>query len=163
MKSKQHTIVLALVIVFALQFSPSYAQPTFPKASFVNAKISATGELEITASKTSSAEDFAFLAGKWNMHHQKLKTRFNNSTEWEEFDSSDENFGSMLSGLGNTDLLKATLDGKPFEGFTLRLFNPKTRLWSLYWVASNTGVLVRLKETSDCSIAEILFKASRLS
>src|SRR5881392_3971966 len=28
-----------------------------------------------------------------------------------------------------------------FEGLTLRLFNPKTRLWSLYWVASNTGVL----------------------
>src|SRR4051794_18759466 len=32
-------------------------------------------------------------------------------------------------------------EGKPFEGITLRLFNPKTRLWSLYWVASNTGVL----------------------
>jgi len=28
-----------------------------------------------------------------------------------------------------------------FEGLTLRLFNPKTRLWSLYWVASNVGVL----------------------
>jgi hypothetical protein len=23
----------------------------------------------------------------------------------------------------------------------VRLFNPKTRLWSLYWVASNVGVL----------------------
>jgi hypothetical protein len=33
------------------------------------------------------------------------------------------------------------LEGKPFEGFTLRLFNPKTKLWSLYWVASTTGVL----------------------
>src|SRR5947207_13854368 len=32
-------------------------------------------------------------------------------------------------------------EGKPFQGLTLRLFNPKTRLWSLYWVASNTGVL----------------------
>ena len=31
--------------------------------------------------------------------------------------------------------------GVPFEGFTLRLFNPKTRLWSLYWVANNRGIL----------------------
>ncbi len=36
----------------------------------------------------------------------------------------------------------ATFDNnKPFEGLTLRLFNPKTKLWSLYWVASNVGVL----------------------
>jgi hypothetical protein len=33
------------------------------------------------------------------------------------------------------------MEGKPFEGFTLRLFNPKTKLWSLYWVPSTTGVL----------------------
>src|SRR5260370_31561191 len=32
-------------------------------------------------------------------------------------------------------------EGKRFEGLTVRLFNPKTRLWSLYWVASNVGVL----------------------
>ena len=39
------------------------------------------------------------------------------------------------------DLYKATFDGKPFEGLTIRLFNPQTRLWSLYWVPSTTGVM----------------------
>src|SRR6266487_2080220 len=63
------------------------------------------------------------------------------STEWEEFESTDENVGMILNGIGNTDIYKSTLDGKPFEGLTLRLFNPKTRLWSLYWVPSNTGVM----------------------
>src|SRR5207247_11399850 len=29
--------------------------------------------------------------------------------------------------------------GQPFDGLTLRLFHPKTRLWSLYCIASNTG------------------------
>src|SRR5690606_22893353 len=60
---------------------------------------------------------------------------------WEKLESTDENYGTILNGLGNMDIYKATFDGKPFEGFTLRLFNPATRLWSLYWVASNTGVL----------------------
>lgn len=33
------------------------------------------------------------------------------------------------------------MEGKLFEGATLRLFDPKSKLWSLYWVASNVGVL----------------------
>jgi hypothetical protein len=31
--------------------------------------------------------------------------------------------------------------GKLFEGVTVRLFDPKSRLWSLYWVASNVGAI----------------------
>lgn len=118
------------------------AQLEWPKGPMMaNAKISASGELEITASQTSSEHDFEFLKGKWRMKHKRLVTRLKNSNDWTEFESTDENFGMMLNGLGNTDIYRATIDGKPFEGFTLRLFNPKTRLWSLYWVASNTGVL----------------------
>lgn len=98
------------------------------------------GELVIQASPTSSSTDFDFLVGKWRMYHRRLNSRFTNCTEWTEFESTDENHNILL-GVGNTDIYKATFDGKPFEGFTLRLFNPKTRLWSLYWVASNTGVL----------------------
>ncbi len=33
------------------------------------------------------------------------------------------------------------MNGKKFEGVTLRLFVPKKRLWRLYWVVSNVGVL----------------------
>lgn len=133
--------VITFLILFVLHISFSQAQPVFPKAAMVNAKITATGELEITASKTSSQHDFDFLTGKWTMHNQRLKSRFTNSTEWEEFESSDENYGSILNGVGNMDIYKATFNGKPFEGLTLRLFNPATRLWSLYWVPSNTGVM----------------------
>ncbi len=118
------------------------AQINWPKGPMLaNATVSPQGELIITASKTSSKHDFEFLQGKWLMKHKKLKTRLQNNNEWIDFESTDENFGMMLDGLGNTDIYKATLEGKPFEGFTLRLFNPQTRLWSLYWVAGNTGVL----------------------
>ncbi len=44
-------------------------------------------------------------------------------------------------GLGNIDNFLAEFEGAPFEGMTIRLFNPKTRLWSIYWADSNTGDL----------------------
>ena len=75
------------------------------------------------------------------MYHKRLKERLVNSHEWVHLESMDENYGPILNGIGNTDLYKAVFDGVPFEGFTIRLFNPQTKLWSLYWVASNSGVL----------------------
>jgi hypothetical protein len=33
------------------------------------------------------------------------------------------------------------LDGQPFEGMSLRLFNPVTKLWSIYWADSIHGKL----------------------
>ncbi len=137
MKTSLATLGMSIFII-----SLASAQIEWPKEPMlVNTKVLTSGELAITASQTSSKHDFDFLKGKWLMKHKKLKKRFENYNEWAEFESTDENFGMMLDGLGNTDLYKATLDGKPFEGFTLRLFDPQTKLWSLYWVASNTGKL----------------------
>lgn len=99
------------------------------------------GELVIKASPTSSENDFDFFTGKWKMYHRKLKARLVNNNEWSDLESIDFSYGIILNGIGNTDLYTATFDGVHFEGFTLRLFNPKTRLWALYWVASNSGVL----------------------
>jgi len=107
-----------------------------PKLNFTK-----NGELDIVASVTSSSSDFNVLTGKWKMYHRKLKSRLSNNNEWIALESMDENYGSILNGIGNSDLYKATFEGVYFEGFTLRLFNPETRLWSLYWVASNSGVL----------------------
>lgn len=99
------------------------------------------GSLIIKASPNSSHDDFDLLTGKWKMYHKKLKSRLTNNNEWIDLESDDVNYGAILDGIGNTDLYKAIFDGKPFEGFTIRLFNPETKLWRLYWVASNSGVL----------------------
>lgn len=100
----------------------------------------AKGEIKMTPSATSSERDFDFLIGKWKLKHEKLRTRLNNCKDWDEFETIVEDF-KILEGVGNMDVGNAVFDGKPWEGRTLRLFNPKTKLWSLYWVASNTGVL----------------------
>jgi hypothetical protein len=102
--------------------------------------IHSNGELIITPSATSSAADFDFFVGHWNINNRKLKTRLNGCTEWIEFHAYQE-MHTILNGIGNMDNFKTTLDGKPFEGMTLRLFNPLTKLWSIYWADSNKGVL----------------------
>jgi hypothetical protein len=107
-------------------------------------KIDANGELILTSSSTSSPSDFDFLIGKWKMYNRRLNKRLENCKDWTEFESSDDDH-KILKGNGNVDSYRSdqlpSMEGKDFEGFTLRLFNPKTKLWSLYWVPSTTGVL----------------------
>lgn len=106
---------------------------TVPKLQFDN-----KDELIITPSSTSSKDDFDFFQGKFKLKNKKLKTIFNSCTEWIEFDSTQEMY-KILHGLGNIDNFIATRDSKPFEGMTVRLFNPETKLWSMYWADSNRG------------------------
>ena len=103
-------------------------------------KFDDNGDLVIVASPSSSKQDFDFFEGKWKLHNKKLKTRLNNCSEWTEFESTQEMY-RVLNGIGNIDNFIATFDGVPFEGMTIRLFNPKTRLWSIYWADSNEGRL----------------------
>ena len=102
--------------------------------------LSGNGPLNIVPSPTSSKNDFDFFTGNWIIHNRKLKTRLNNCTEWIEFDASQE-MSKILNGTGNIDFFHTGSGEAIFEGMTLRLFNPKTRLWSIYWADSNAGVL----------------------
>lgn len=103
-------------------------------------KFSPNGDLDISPSLNSSATDFDFYVGKWRIRNRKLNSRLDNCTEWTEFEASAE-MSKILLGIGNRDNFLAEFDGKPFEGMSLRLFNPATRLWSIYWADSNVGVL----------------------
>jgi hypothetical protein len=99
-----------------------------------------SNDLNIVPSPNSSPNDFDFLAGKWEIHNRKLKTRLNNCTEWIEFEAFAE-CRKILNGFGITDSFKTHFGGTSFEAMTLRLFNPKTKLWSIYWADSNVVVL----------------------
>lgn len=98
------------------------------------------GELNISATENSSPNDFDFFVGKWNVHNRKLKSRLNDCDEWIEFEAFSE-CRKILDGFGNIDSFQTVFDGKPFEGMTLRLFNPQTKLWNIYWADSNIVVL----------------------
>lgn len=122
------------------------------------------GKLAITASKTSSKTDFDFLVGRWRIRNRQLKAPLSgsdassdaSSDEWEEFEA-DQECHAILLGLGDFDIFRAEVGGKPFEGLTVRLFDPKTRLWTIYWADSVAGKLDGGKVGSfDGDIGEFL-------
>src|SRR5882672_2629428 len=115
----------------AQAYTPGGDKTVLPKLVFDD-----KGELVITASATSSQHDFDYLVGKWKLAHHRLRSRLTNSKDWDEFETIvlDSN---GLAGTASFDIGWATFDGKPWEGRTIRLFNPQTRLWSLYWIASS--------------------------
>jgi hypothetical protein len=98
------------------------------------------GDLIISPSSTSSKADFDFFIGKWKLHNKTLKKKPDNAIEWNEFESTQEMY-TILNGTGNIDNYISERNGKYFEGMTLRLFNPQTKLWSIYWADSNYGTL----------------------
>jgi len=103
--------------------------------------VSVEGALTVTPSANSSASDFDFLFGeRFKIRNRKLNSRLTGCDTWTEFDAAGEAF-PILNGLGNFDRFYAELVGKKFEGLTVRLFDPVTRLWSIYWADSDTGTL----------------------
>jgi hypothetical protein len=86
------------------------------------------------------ANDFDFLIGEWSVLHRRLKRRLAGETEWIEF-SGPASARKILAGLGNLDEITINLPTGPYAGATLRLFNPDTQLWSIYWMDSrNPGL-----------------------
>ncbi|MEP6704716.1 MAG: hypothetical protein ABJB34_07915, partial [Acidobacteriota bacterium] len=92
----------------------------------------------VSASKSSSRNDFDFLEGEWIIRNRKLKSRLSGSNEWVEFEARHE-MNKILEGIGNMETITGTVDGRPFEGRAVRLFEPSTRLWRIYWVDNTSS------------------------
>jgi hypothetical protein len=78
------------------------------------------------------AHDFDFLHGRWFVQHRKLRERLADSTEWIQF-SGTLDVAPILSGLGNFDRNVLRDPRGAYEAASLRLFNPASGLWSIWW------------------------------
>jgi hypothetical protein len=82
--------------------------------------------------------DFDFELGSWKIHLKRLVNPLSGSTKWIEFDGM-----SVTRKVwdGRAQLEEFETDGAAghIEGLTLRLYNPKSRQWSLYWANSKDG------------------------
>jgi hypothetical protein len=84
--------------------------------------------------------DFDFLIGTWKVHHRALKKRLNGSMDWVEFEG-DTVSKKILNGLGNMDENVIQKETGPVHAITLRLFDSKSKEWSIYWSTDITGTL----------------------
>jgi hypothetical protein len=91
------------------------------------------------AAPTDASHDFDFLTGTWNIANRRLPKPLQGSNEWEAF--SAVNTARLLpGGIGNTDEFKPDAGWRPgFVGATLRVYNPQTGLWSIFWLTNRDG------------------------
>lgn len=88
--------------------------------------------------------DFDFLIGRWNVHHRYLRGRLDGSTTWDQADGTSV-CRTVLNGAGNMDELSWAMPDGWRSGMTLRLYDPATRQWGLYWASdrgANAGPII---------------------
>jgi hypothetical protein len=93
-------------------------------------------QTQAQAQAHAGARDFDFLWGHWRIEHLRLSSRLTGSTHWERFGATMQCW-PILGGTGNVDNMRATWHGQEFEGASLRLFDPATGKWSIYWADTN--------------------------
>lgn len=91
-----------------------------------------------TTAMSSGAHDFDFLMGQWRVDNRRLVHRLRGATEWETFTAT-QHARQLPAGIGNYDDFTPQ-DWRPgFVGMSLRVFNPQTGLWSIYWLNNQDG------------------------
>lgn len=95
---------------------------------------------DATMSADHDRKNFDFLLGSWRIHNRKLKTLLpeEERTGWYEFVSTAD-VRPILGGTGVVDTYwMPEFPGRgEFHGFALRLVDPATQIWTIWWAASN--------------------------
>ncbi len=91
-----------------------------------------------TPPRADASRDFDFLAGTWLTRQRRLKARLQGCDDWEAF-TAVARVQPLPGGVANFDTLVAE-DWRPgWVGMTMRVYNPVTGLWSIYWVTNEGG------------------------
>ncbi|SCG68336.1 hypothetical protein [Micromonospora inositola] len=80
---------------------------------------------------------FDWFVGTWTSTQRRLRTVLTGCDEWYEFPGVTRCW-SVLGGAGNVD--EVTFPTQGFSGVTLRLHDPASDEWSLYWASSRSGL-----------------------
>ena len=105
-----------------------------------NSDAAKTGSQQ-TSVQHDGQHDFDFEIGTWKIHLKRLEQRLAGSSTWVEFDGT-----SVTRKVwdGRAQLEEFETDspgGGHIEGLTLRLYDPQTHQWSLYWGTSKSGAM----------------------
>jgi hypothetical protein len=93
----------------------------------------AAAALASPAAAAGREQDWAWLIGKWNVRHSKLRGRLVGSTAWDAFDGWVQNW-PVMGGLGNIDDNWLAGPGDAYRAVAVRAFDPKTNDWGIWWL-----------------------------
>jgi hypothetical protein len=82
----------------------------------------------------SSRHDFDFWIGHWQQRNWRLRERLAGCEEWDEYESNSVVW-MTLDGLGNIDEYRTDYAGG-YVGMSVRVFDPDSRTWGIYWADS---------------------------
>jgi hypothetical protein len=133
MKALGHvrTCGLAGALVLLAQPVPGWAQTASgaPKAGSQQAIQERDGQ---------GAFDFEF--GEWNVHLRRLLHPLTGSNTWVDLQGTSI-VRRVWDGRANLGELEVDNPTTHIEGLSLRLYNPQSRQWSIYWSSSKDGSL----------------------
>jgi len=104
---------------------------------------------EATAAKPSAPSTFTerdghhgfdFELGSWNIHLKRLENPLTGSTKWVEFDGTSVT-RKVWNGRSQIEEFEVDSPTGHIEGLTLRLYDPQSGQWSLYWATSKGGMV----------------------
>jgi hypothetical protein len=102
-----------------------------PSGSVAGAATNATAQ--------NSIHGFDFLFGKWATHFSRLRHPLSSSHDWFTFESTSV-VRPIWDGRGNIEDSDLPMPRGHVFALTLRIYNVKTGLWSLYWGTAANGV-----------------------
>ncbi len=100
----------------------------------------AKASVQHPAAEHDGQHDFDFEIGTWKIHLKRLDHRLVGSTNWVEFDGTSVT-RKVWDGRSNLEEFEVDSPTGHIEGMTLRLYDPQTHQWSLYWATSKSGAM----------------------
>jgi hypothetical protein len=101
---------------------------------------SATTATQETEAQRDGQHDFDFEIGTWEIHLSRLQDRLAGSKTWVKFDGTSVT-RKVWDGRGNFEEFETDSPTGHIEGLTLRVYNPQTHQWSIYWANSKDPAL----------------------
>jgi hypothetical protein len=139
---------LSGVSIVAFACSAAFACPavalTAPAPAADSSVIGTAGAA--AASEQSSAEerdgqhDFDFLLGTWKVHLRQMTNPLAGSPHWVEMDGINTT-KTIWNGKANYDEVVFDAPSGHKESMTLRLYNPQTHQWNLWWASRKDGAM----------------------
>jgi hypothetical protein len=97
-------------------------------------------QAQLASSDQDGPHGFDFEIGTWKIHLKRLEGRLVHSNKWVEFDGISVT-RKVWDGRANLEEFEVDSPTGHIEGLTLRLYDPQTHQWSLYWGTNKSGTL----------------------